>query len=80
MYLKVFDKYVPKDMSLNVHLFICSFCSFSYCTRVSMASSLKKDQSKYRPINFIDMLLMAENDVRVGIRHDIDKYVANNKS
>ena len=45
-----------------------------------MTSRHKKDQSKIRSINQIDMLLLVDKDFRDGIFHDIHRYMeANNK-
>ena len=56
----------------NVYSLICSF---SFCVKIRMASSLKKDQ-----ITDIDMLIMVEKDISNGICQDIHQYSkANNK-
>ena len=44
-----------------------------------MTGSLKKDKTKIWSIIDIDMLLMVEKDIRVGICHAIYGYFANNK-
>ena len=54
-------------------------CSFSYCTRICMASSLKKDWSKIRYFIWYRMLFIVEKDMRERICHAIYWYAkANN--
>ena len=61
MYLKTFKICVLKYMSLTL-------CSFSLCTRVSIASSLKK------LLTGISMLLLVEKGIRGRICHAIYRY------
>ena len=46
-------------------------CSFSYCTKISIANSLKKDKSKNRSLTDTNMLLMVEKSIRGEIYHAI---------
>ena len=43
--------------------------SFSYCTSISMASSLKKDKVNLELLAYIDVLLKAEKGARFRICH-----------
>ena len=49
-------------------------------TRVSMASLFKKTEAELGLTTDIDMILMVEKGIRVGILHAIDRYTkASNK-
>ena len=53
-----------------------------FCIKISMASSIKKDQSKFGSylVTDINVLLMVEKGIRGGICHAIYRYVkAKNK-
>ena len=55
-------------------------CLFPYCTRISMASSLKKTNIKLDLLADTDMLLMVEKGIKGRICHTIHWYVnSNNK-
>ena len=55
-------------------------CSFCYCTRISIAATLKKNKVKIDLLTNINMFLMVEKGIRDGICHAIHRYVkANNK-
>ena len=70
MYLRVFEISASKYMK----------CSFSYYTRISMASSYKKEQKTLDLLTDIDVIIMLEKDIRGGICHVIHRYAkANNK-
>ena len=74
MYLTTFEICVLKYINLILILFIDP----SFCTRICMTSSSKKNKVKLDLLTDIYMLLIVEKSISGGIRHSIHRYAKTN--